>query len=232
MLDQRPVGHGFAPKARVRHVGSRDEALNLSKQFGVCDDPHDAAKYHIFPTLQALMLGMYEIAPSSAVWDTQRMAAKFDKQESARASALDIARRLAAMPHPDSERQWTIDAGVSSSFFSNLRGTPTKAPADPSVALLRQMLKVRGVTLPEFFADEAGSKLLPIALQRGLERAFEQALSALPEREEDRPRYLATVVQGLLALPSTRPATADDADGQAGGVLGEGAPPRRANKRK
>lgn len=178
------------------------------------------------------MLGMYEIACAVPVWDMSRMADKFDKQESARASALDIVRRLEAMPHPVSERQWTIEAGVSSSFFSNLRGTPTKAPADPSVSLLRRVLQVRGVSLPEFFADEAGGKLLPVAIQQGLERAFAQALDGLPARAEDQPRYLATVVQRLLALPPRQAASERDAGGQDGDDIAAGAPARRASRRK
>lgn len=88
------------------------------------------------------------------------MSKTVGKKERAQASALKIADKLSRLlKEKDSERQWTKDAGVSPSFFSNLRGTPTKPPSDPSVDVLRQVLSAREMTLAEFFVDEARGRV-------------------------------------------------------------------------
>lgn len=160
------------------------------------------------------------------------MAKRLDKKESAQRSALAIAERLAAIPRNISERQWTMDAGVSPSFFSNLRGTPTKPPSDPSVDQLRQILSVRGVTLSEFFLPEASSRVVRVPTQRDVERAFERALAGLPAKQSARPAYLASVVAGALGLPASLPPTEDEADRSEVGAPEEVAPPREATKQQ
>lgn len=180
-----------------------------------------------------MMLGIYEIAPASSVWDIPNVASRLDKKESAQRSARAIAVGLERVRGADySERQWTIDAGVSPSFFSNLRGTPSKPPSDPSVDQLRQVLNVKQITLAEFFLDEARGRLSVVPKRQAVEQAFADALASMPSRAADRPRYLVEVVAGLLELPEGLPTTQADVDLAGQDDLEEAAPPRRATKRK
>lgn len=161
------------------------------------------------------------------------MAANPKKKVEAEKSALSIAQRLAALkPEKVSERQWTKDAGVSPSFFSNLRGTPTKPPSDPSVYNLREVLRVRGLTLAEFFVPEAQGRLARRPSQQDIERALIEALEELPAKRDARAAYLAEVVQGLLALPADLPTTEAEAANSEPGDLGEAALPRAATTQK
>ena len=85
------------------------------------------------------------------------------KKQRAESSARAIAARLEAMGLPPafrSERQWIGAAGVSSSFFTNLRGSDNKPPSDPSIGNLRLILEAGGSSLPEFFLDEAKGRVV------------------------------------------------------------------------
>ena len=162
------------------------------------------------------------------------MAARRDKKSLAEASARGIAERFRSMGVPDafrSERQWVEMAGVSSSFFTNLRGSETKAPSDPSVGNLRLVLEAGGSSIPEFFADEARGRLVRPPTRQELEAAFRDALDDLPARRERRAEYLASIVESLLRLPKSRPARADSADADAADGREADAPARRATKR-
>ena len=162
------------------------------------------------------------------------MAARRDKKNLAEASARGIAERFRSMGVPDafrSERQWVEKAGVSSSFFTNLRGSETKAPSDPSVGNLRLVLEAGGSSIPEFFADEARGRLVRPPTRQELEAAFRDALDDLPARRERRAEYLASIVESLLRLPKSRPARADSADADAADGREADAPARRATKR-
>ena len=162
------------------------------------------------------------------------MAARRDKKNLAEASARGIAERFRSMGVPDafrSERQWVEKAGVSSSFFTNLRGSETKAPSDPSVGNLRLVLEAGGSSIPEFFADEARGRLVRPPTRQELEAAFRDALDDLPARRERRAEYLASIVESLLRLPKSRRASRDSADADGMDGREADAPARRATKR-
>lgn len=178
------------------------------------------------------MLGIYEIAGPVHAWDMPVMATRPDKKESAQRSALKIAEWLGKIGGAMSERQWTKEAKVSPSFFSNLRGTPTKPPSDPSVDQLRQVLNVQDVTLPEFFLPEGKGRIVRAPTKQAVEQAFEDALKRLPSKAADRPRYLAEAVAGVLGLPEGLPAIESGEDHSAEGDQEEAAPPRVATTRK
>lgn len=169
------------------------------------------------------MLGINEMAQAPCAWDIPNMA-KLDKRNDSQRRAAEIARRLAAL-QPDglSERQWCIRAGVSSSFFSNLRGTPTKPPSEPSVGNLRAVLTEVGVTLPEFFLDEgegrvaaistAQSQSVPSWLSEGsMAYILEGVLPAVSVSLdlEGRAQVLAHVVAEGAALLAENPSKAND----------------------
>lgn len=179
-----------------------------------------------------MMLGIYEIAPRPLAWDIPNMASNPDRKENAQRSALEIADRLLGLKGDVSERQWTIEAEVSPSFFSNLRGTPTKPPSDPSVDQLRRVLRARDVTLPEFFFPEAQGRLARMPTRQVAEKAIADALKEMPAKKADQPRYLLQAVQALLRLPATLPPTQDGEDHQAEADPEEATPPRSATNSK
>jgi transcriptional regulator with XRE-family HTH domain len=147
------------------------------------------------------MLGMYEIAPVALPWDMRCMAANPARKADSERSALRIARRLLQLNPFDSEAKWCKAAGVSMSFFSNLRGTPTKGPSDPSVGKLRAMLEAAGVTLAEFFAEESQGRVTLLPTKPTLEQVIAAALPGRPRQEDRLPEYLAEIVLELLSLP-------------------------------
>ncbi|HET7255587.1 MAG TPA: hypothetical protein VFJ46_17660 [Xanthobacteraceae bacterium] len=145
------------------------------------------------------MLEIYQIASDRGAWDISYVPSNPGKKEQAKASAKEIARRLQVLEKPlaiDSEREWVRVAGVSSSFFTNLRNG-----SDPSVNNLRLILEAAGSSLPEFFRDEARTPLVQVPSKQALEQAIFEALDELPARPGRRAEYLAEVVQQLLALP-------------------------------
>ena len=161
------------------------------------------------------------------------MAARRDKKNLAEGSARGIAERFRRMGVPErfrSERQWVEAAGVSSSFFTNLRGSETKPPSDPSVGNLRLVLEAGGSSVPEFFADEAEGRLVTPPTRQELEAAFRDALDDLPARKERRAEYLASVVERLIRLPQSRSASPAGEDDRAEGAREAGAPARRATR--
>lgn len=173
------------------------------------------------------MLGIYELALRRPAWDIPNMAASNDKKAESQNSATAIAARLAKLQPPDlSERQWCDRAGVSASFFSNLRGTPTKPPSDPSVVNLKKVLSVVGVTLAEFFSPESAGRVAAVPTRRDLEQAFEDALPSLPKK--GRAEFLASVVRDVLALPGGRPAIPGDEETIEPDGHEEAVPARRA----
>lgn len=157
------------------------------------------------------------------------MADKVERKARAERSALAIAERLARLRPPElTERQWCAQAGVSPSFFSNLRGTPTKPPSDPSVDGIRSVLDVIGMTPAEFFALEPGAGVITVPSVRALEQAIADALPGMPLRTDRRAQYLAEAVSRVLALPPDRPATSGETSPPATDDPAEAAPPRAA----
>ena len=162
------------------------------------------------------------------------MAARRGKKEFAEASARAIADRFRKMGVPEgfrSERQWVEKAGVSSSFFTNLRGSETKPPSDPSIGNLKLVLEAAGSSIPEFFVEEAEGRLVSPPTRQELEAAFREALDDLPARKERRAEYLASVVESLLRLPQSRPASRGGADAGGAADREAEAPARRATRR-
>lgn len=83
--------------------------------------------------------------------------------------------RLMALRRPANltNNQWARKAGVSTSFFTNM-----KNGSDPSVGRLRLVLGVVGSSIPEFFADEAQGRLVPKPTEKDLQGATRSALSS------------------------------------------------------
>lgn len=207
------------------------EALDLREEVGVCHHVHRPTNIINSQRRNQRMLGIYEIGMPGRAWDIPNMAKAPKKKEEAEASALEIAERLAAIqPAELTERQWCIKAGVSASFFSNLRGTPTKAPSEPSVGNLRSILKVAGVTLSEFFAIEAHGRMVRAPNERALAEALEEALPQMPRAADRRAQYLAEVVRRILSLPGDRAANPANEGEPVAPDGAADAPPRAASR--
>jgi len=177
------------------------------------------------------VLGMYEIGIACPLWDMAAMAKSQGKTEESQKRAVVLAARLEQI-RPDgwSERQWCLKAGVSSSFFSNMRGTPTKPPSEPSIGNLRLVLETAGTSLPEFFVAEARGRVVRTPNRRELERAFAEALPGLPRAPDRRAQYLVQSVADVLGLPSgLREMPGNDEMSEAGDREAT-APVRRATK--
>ena len=149
-------------------------------------------------------------------WDIFPMAANPGKKAAAEASAKEMYRRLLALRdevQPSmSNNKWTSEAGVSTSFFTNMQGE-SKAASEPSISNLRAVLSVLGISLPEFFAQEAQGRLVHAPNEQALIHAFSDALPDLPRNAGARAAYLASTVQRLLELPESRPSRRGDSDG-------------------
>lgn len=157
--------------------------------------------------------------------------ASTEKKQEAEALALAIAERLKALqPELWSERHWADKAGVSASFFSNLRGTPTKPPSVPSVKQLADVLAAVNVSLSEFFLPDARGKVGRVPSEQALERRLSMALVELPKKPADRLPYLLDTVLGVLGLPGNQRAIQRADPTAAGGAHEEDAPPLAATK--
>lgn len=160
------------------------------------------------------------------------MAAKANKKALSEARAIALAERLVALKPDDlSERQWCIKAGLSTSFFSNLRGTPTKRPSEPSIGNLQDILEAAGSSLVEFYGAPLPSPWLPkpetlnemltgaahtapeilstpdgiLALSHALFGSLE-LLAEMPSKEDSEDYRAAAVSALTLALRDYRPA--------------------------
>lgn len=151
------------------------------------------------------MMEIYQIAQPIPLWDIPGMAARAGKKKDAERRAQAMYGRLMALKPDDlSERQWLIQAGVSSSFFTNL-----KAGSEPSVGNLRLVLEAIGLTLPEFFAAEAKGRLAEVPSEQALASLIDRLLPRLPSVEPDkRSEFLASTLLGVFGLPATMRASA------------------------
>lgn len=157
--------------------------------------------------------------------------ASTDKKQEAEALALAIAERLKSLqPELWSERHWADKAGVSASFFSNLRGTPTKPPSVPSVKQLADVLKVVNVTLSEFFLPDARGRVGRVPSEQALERRLSMALVELPKKPADRLPYLLDTVLGVLGLPGSQQAIQSGGRTAVADAHEEDAPPLAATR--
>lgn len=162
------------------------------------------------------------------------MATNPEKKAAAETRAKALYRRLMKLerPYPDfSNNIWTEKAGVSSSFFTNLQGNK-KPASEPSVGNLRLVLEAVGVSLPEFFVEEARGQLIRPPSRQALEQALSDALPKMPKKAEERAPFLAEAVLGVLALPADRPAKKANAVTEAEAGSEEAAPLRAASRRK
>lgn len=182
-----------------------DESLNLLKQLFVGEHRvHDDAYYDKYPTMQAERLDIYQMEAGPLPCDIFPMSAAPDKKAEAERSARDIYRRLMALDRPKelSNNKWTDAAGVSTSFFTNMQGE-TKSASNPSVHNLRLILKQVGVTLPEFFLDEARGRLAQVPTKQALEQALADVWEGLPKDKNRQIAFVAENVLRALRLPET-----------------------------
>lgn len=122
-------------------------------------------------------------------------------QPEASERARAIYGRLMSLERPGnlSNNEWAKKAGVNTSFFTNL-----KNGSEPSVGNLRTVLGAVGVSLPEFFAEEAMGRLIFSPSMEELIQAIADALPGLPRTPGKRARYLAEVVQASLSTQELR----------------------------
>lgn len=189
-----------------------DELLNSIEKRLICEQRvHDAAFYDKFPTVQALMLEIYQIARRCPPCDIFPMAANREKKADAERRAREIYERLMRLrPEGMSNNQWTAKAGVSTSFFTNLQGG-SKPASEPSIGNLRLVLNAVGASLPEFFLEEARGRLLRRPSIRELEQALSDVWEGLPS--DGAGRQIAYVAQALLpalGLPELDQSNRDD----------------------
>ena len=106
-----------------------------------------------------------------------------------------------------SGNDWTRQAGVSTSYFTNMQGV-SKPASEPGVVRLREVLGVLGLSLSEFFLDEAQGRVVRAPDEQALEQAFRDALAGvkLPANPDARASFLASTVRQILGLPAPRPA--------------------------
>lgn len=190
-----------------------DEGLDLVEESLVCEQRvHDAAFYDKFPTAQALMLEIYQMATSSPPCDIFPMVANRDKKAEAERRAREIYERLMQIrPEGMSNNQWTAKAGVSTSFFTNLQGG-SKPASEPSIGNLRLVLNAAGASLPEFFLHESAGRLMSRPTRRELEQALAAVWEGLPSGSPS--RQIAYVAQALLpALGLPEPDGSSQGDG-------------------
>jgi transcriptional regulator with XRE-family HTH domain len=121
------------------------------------------------------------------------------KRAEAAVRAAQIYEKLMALPRPDnlSNNVWAFRAGVNSSFFVNMR-----KGSEPSVASLRKVLNVVGVSLSEFFADESEGRMIAAPDVEFLSELLETLLANAPRRQDRRAAFLAEALSQALALPS------------------------------
>lgn len=170
------------------------------------------------------------MAVQARPWEISYMPADPGKKAEAETRARALYRRLMALARPaalSSNNKWTEQAGVSTSFFTNMQGG-TKPASEPSIGNLRRVLEAAGTTIPEFFAEEAEGRLVPAPTRQALETAIRNAWPSMPRDPGKRPGFLAEVVLRELALPSDRPSSRPDADASAEPADAAVPPPRAA----
>jgi hypothetical protein len=174
------------------------------------------------------MMEIYQIARPCLPWDIGSMASREGKKVAAeqRARAL-YARLMKLKPDDLSERQWAIKAGVSSSFFTNLRDKGS----EPSIGNLRDVLKAIGMTIPEFFAAEAEGRLVKALSEQELVAAFASVLPGLPKEEGRHAEYLAATLSDVLELPPSMRSSMTIGDPPDSGDRGAIVPSRLPTKR-
>lgn len=229
MRNEGTVAHGVEAKAGWAHVVRGDKRLDLFEQRSVCGDRyHGAAYYDKFPTVQALMLEIYQMATACVPCDIFPMAIKPDKKADAERRARAIYERLMQVrPAELSNNQWTTKAGVSTSFFTNLQGN-NKPASEPSIGNLRAVVNAAGLTLSEFFLDEARGRVVRRPTRRELEQALASIWEGLPANPDMQPAYVAQNLLPALGLPERPDSSEDGSTSSDSGDPAGGAPARPA----
>lgn len=161
--------------------------------------------------VQVLMLEIYQMASARPPCDIFPMAANPDKKAEAERRARAIYERLMKVRPADlSNNQWTAKAGVSTSFFTNLQGN-NKPASEPSIGNLRAVVTAAGLSLSEFFLDEAQGRVIRRPTTRELEQALASIWEGLPSNADKQPAYVAQNLLSALGLPALPDSTADGA---------------------
>lgn len=159
------------------------------------------------------------------------MLGKAEKKAAAERRALEINDRLMDLKPTDlSEAQWCKRAGVSGSFFTNMRGKKGSPPSEPSLKNLIAVLDVINVTLPEFFLREGQGRVIPNPPEEDTVAAYRDLIQRLPKGADAGARFLNRNVRKLLGLPPG-PRLADPELGLEGDAPEEAAPVRSATKK-
>ena len=126
------------------------------------------------------------------------------EQRRQRAKAL-YDRLMSVKPMGLSHNDWTTRAGVNQSALNAVR-----KGSIPSIENLTNLLKAIGLTLPEFFLDEAEGRVIRTPSEEELQHAIREALPGLPSDPGRRMQYLVAVVADVLQLPEGMPVSADN----------------------
>ena len=132
------------------------------------------------------------------------MGVPVNKKQEAEKRARVVYDRLMNLPRDPSlsNNDWCRNAGVSTSFFSNLKGRDNKPASEPTLGNLRLILEYVGSSLPEFFVAESKGRLAVAPSRQELIRAISEALPGLPRAADRRAQYLADTVASALGLPA------------------------------
>ena len=176
------------------------------------------------------MLEIYQMAEMKMPCQVGDMALGAGKKaEAEQRSRVLYARLMALKPDDLSERAWLRNAGVNSSFFSNLRNKG----AEPTIGNLRAVLEAIGLTIPEFFVSEAQGRLFPAPSEQELTEAIRRVLPGLPATtpsSDRRAEYLAATVLDVLGLPRNMRATQPSESSDEKDAGEEGSKPQTSTK--
>lgn len=119
-----------------------------------------------------------------------------ERREASAVYAKSLYERLMALPRSAdmSNQAWTKNAGVNTSFFTNLRNG-----SQPGVGNLKSVLDVVGISLSTFFADD-DHKLDTCATRDRMAGALDVLLAQMPSEPAVRATWLA---DALMSLPTS-----------------------------
>jgi hypothetical protein len=190
------VSDSLNSEPRGTHSRLPQKVFDAAEHFFIAWYRHTAVMIY-FQCARKGSLEIYQLPSSGHVGYFQHMTRE-ERKAGTTARAKSLYERLMALPRPEglSNNEWAKRAGVNTSFFTNVRNG-----SEPSVGNLRSVLEAIGVTLPEFFLDEAPECVVLAPSERELTEALRDALPGLPRSPERRAEYLAEVVLSVLALP-------------------------------
>jgi hypothetical protein len=132
------------------------------------------------------------------MWEMSNMA----RVESSGIVTLLPAMFSRAKPDDLSWRQWTIQADVSASFF-----TDVKKGIDPSIGRVERAVNAIGLTLVDFFEGRLPADVVS-SNDEALVHALRVAIQDMPRGSADnRAQYLAEYLSTALGLPQEQLAT-------------------------